>query len=78
MFGDAVAATADGQRVPSGYYNLAKMIRSLVDKGGVVGNCAICMDARGLAEDRLVAGVHRSSMAELAEWTGWADQVINV
>jgi len=78
MFGDAVAATADGQRVPNGYYNLARMIRSLVDKGGLVGNCGICMDARGLPEDRLVAGARRSSMAELAEWTGWADQVINV
>jgi uncharacterized protein involved in oxidation of intracellular sulfur len=36
------------------------------------------MDARAVTEDRLVPGAHRSSMAELAEWTMWADQVINV
>ena len=64
--------------MPDGYYTLAKMIGSLVAKGAVVGNCGTCMDARGLTEDRLIDGAHRSSMAELAEWTAWADQVINV
>lgn len=78
MFGDAVAATADGQKVPNGYYNLAKMIRAFTSKGGVIGNCGTCMDARAMSEQRLVAGTHRSSMAQLAEWTTWADQVINV
>lgn len=78
MFGDAVVATADGQKVPNGFYNLAKMIRSFTAKGGEVGNCGTCMDARGLADDGLVTGSHRSSMAELAEWTTWADRVINV
>lgn len=78
MFGDAVVATADGQKVPNGYYNLGRMIRSFTAKGGVVGNCGTCMDARGLAADGLVDGSHRSSMAELAEWTTWADRVINV
>jgi uncharacterized protein involved in oxidation of intracellular sulfur len=78
MFGDAVAATASGQKVPNGYYNLAKMIGGLTGKGGQVGNCATCMDARGMSADRLVDGVHRSSMVELADWTAWADQVINV
>jgi uncharacterized protein involved in oxidation of intracellular sulfur len=78
MFGDAVVATAGGQKVANGYYNLANMIRSFTSKGGVVGNCGTCMDARSLAEDRLVTGAHRSSLAELAEWTAWADRVINV
>jgi uncharacterized protein involved in oxidation of intracellular sulfur len=78
MFGDAVAATVDGQKTPNGYYNLSKMIRSLTDKGGVVGNCGSCMDARAMSDDRLVQGTHRSSMTELADWTAWADQVINI
>jgi uncharacterized protein involved in oxidation of intracellular sulfur len=78
MFGDAVTATADGQKVPNGYYNLAKMIKGFTDKGGVIGNCGACMDARGMSEERIVSGTHRSSMGELAEWTLWADKVINV
>ncbi|MFJ6676965.1 DsrE/DsrF/TusD sulfur relay family protein [Actinosynnema sp. NPDC091369] len=78
MFADAVAATADGQKTPNGFYNLAKMLKGFTEKGGVVGNCGTCMDARAIAEDRLVPGSHRSGMAELAEWTVWADKVINV
>jgi uncharacterized protein involved in oxidation of intracellular sulfur len=34
--------------------------------------------ARRLDADRLLDGAHRSSMAELGEWTTWADKVINV
>jgi uncharacterized protein involved in oxidation of intracellular sulfur len=34
------------------------------------------MDARGLIDADLVAGAHRSSMAELAEWTLWAEKVL--
>jgi uncharacterized protein involved in oxidation of intracellular sulfur len=77
-FADAVASVTAGQTVPGGYYNLAKMTTVFTGKGGVIGNCGACMDARAVTEDRLVPGAHRSSMAELAEWTMWADQVINV
>ncbi|HEU5157714.1 MAG TPA: DsrE family protein [Streptosporangiaceae bacterium] len=78
MFGDAVIVPAAGQKVPDGYYNLAKMTTSFINKGGELGNCGSCMIARGLTDDRLVLGARRSSMAELAEWTVWADKVINV
>ncbi|EUA15255.1 DsrE/DsrF/TusD sulfur relay family protein [Mycobacterium pseudokansasii] len=77
-FADAVISVTAGQRVPPGYYNLAAMTAALVEKGGVIGNCGACMDARGLPDDRLIEGAHRSTMAELADWTAWADQVINV
>jgi len=77
-FGDAVIAVSTGQKVPNGYYNLAKMTAALVAKGGVIGNCGACMDARGLPDERLIEGAHRSSMSELAEWSAWADHIINV
>ncbi|WP_084525639.1 DsrE family protein [Nocardia vaccinii] len=54
------------------------MTTALTANGGQIGNCGACMDARGMGEDRLIEGAHRSSMAELADWTAWADQVINV
>jgi uncharacterized protein involved in oxidation of intracellular sulfur len=78
LFGDAVVATMDGQKTPDGFYNLGSMIHSLAGKGAAIGSCGACLDARGVAEDMVVKGTHRSSMAELAAWTVWADKVINV
>jgi uncharacterized protein involved in oxidation of intracellular sulfur len=34
------------------------------------------MDARGMSENDIAAGTHRSTLAELAEWTVWADKVL--
>lgn len=31
-----------------------------------------------MSDDRIVQRTHRSSMTELADWTAWADQVINI
>jgi uncharacterized protein involved in oxidation of intracellular sulfur len=45
-------------------------------RGGAIGVCGTCMDARGLADAELGKGCARSSMAELAAWTGWADRIL--
>jgi uncharacterized protein involved in oxidation of intracellular sulfur len=34
------------------------------------------MDARGITDDELIEGAHRSSMDELTEWTANADKVL--
>jgi len=78
LFGDSVVCVAADQKVPQGYYNTGGMAESLARHGGVIGSCGTCLDAGGMSEDRIVKGAHRSSMAELAKWTAWADQVINV
>ncbi|HEY8717999.1 DsrE/DsrF/TusD sulfur relay family protein [Pengzhenrongella sp.] len=78
FFGDSVAAAAAGQKVPNGYYNTGKQASALADRGVALGCCGTCMNARGLSDDRLLDGAHRSSMVELAEWTTWAGKVINV
>ena len=75
MFGDAVVALGAGQRTPDGYYNIAAMVGQLVARGADVGGCTTCLDARGVPEDNMVQGSGRSSLAELARWTAWADQV---
>lgn len=76
LIGDAVACAAAGQKVPGGYYNLGDMLGGVVRHGGTVGVCGSCMDARGMAVERLVEGVRRSSMDELTEWTQWAEKVL--
>jgi uncharacterized protein involved in oxidation of intracellular sulfur len=76
LMGDAAACAATGQKVPQGYYNLADMLGAVLRRGGEVGVCGTCMDARGMTDDRLVSGAARGSMEGLAEWTVWADKVL--
>jgi uncharacterized protein involved in oxidation of intracellular sulfur len=76
LMGDAASCSKGGQTTPQGYYNLERMVRSVVQRGGEVGVCGSCMDARGLREAELAAGARRSSMDELTQWTLEADKVI--
>ncbi|MFI0406509.1 DsrE/DsrF/TusD sulfur relay family protein [Actinomadura sp. 3N508] len=78
LFADAVVSVMSEQKTPNGFYNIASMLKALASKGAAVGICGTCLDARGIAEDMILKGAHRSSMAELADWTTWADQVVNV
>ena len=41
-----------------------------------MGACGTCMNARGLKEEELLEGVHRSTMDELGAWTLAADKVV--
>ena len=75
LMADAVACAKSGQRVPQGYYNLELMVKSIARKGDVL-LCGTCMDARGLTDNELIEGAHRSTMDELATRTMDADQVL--
>ena len=76
LIGDAAACAKAGQKVPQGYYNLELMLRSVARRGGDIGVCGTCMDARGIQEAELVDGSHRSSMDELTDWTQQSDRVL--
>jgi uncharacterized protein involved in oxidation of intracellular sulfur len=76
LMADAVLCAKAGQTTPEGYYNTERQLRALAAKGCSIGACATCMNARGLTDAELTTGAHRSSMAELATWTVWADKII--
>jgi uncharacterized protein involved in oxidation of intracellular sulfur len=77
LIGDGASCAKSGQKVPEGFYNLQIMLNKMIRAAqGSVGVCGSCMAARGIAEADLVEGSHKSSMAELAEWTEWADKVL--
>lgn len=76
LIGDGANAAHKGQKVPQGFYSIEVMLGSVIRHGGVVGICGTCMDARGLAESEIVEGSHKSTLAELTEWTAWADKVL--
>ncbi|MCU0504711.1 MAG: DsrE family protein [Chloroflexi bacterium] len=76
LMGDAVTAARTAQKTPDGYYNLERMLKGLVHRGIAVGACGTCMDARGMVDDPLAEPVRRGTLAELTEWTIWADKVV--
>ena len=76
LMADAAACAKSGQTLPQGYYSLERMLKVFRSKGGDIGVCGSCMDARGLKDEELLDGAYRSSMEELTDWTIWADKVL--
>jgi uncharacterized protein involved in oxidation of intracellular sulfur len=76
LMGDAASCAAAGQTTPNGYYNIERMLKIVSSRGGKIGVCGSCMDARGLKPEGLVSGVHRSSMEQLTSWTKDAEKVL--
>ena len=76
LIGDGASAAHKGQKVPQGFYSIEVMLGSVIRHGGAVGLCGTCMDARGIGDGDILDGAHRSTLAELSEWTAWADKVL--
>ena len=75
LIGDAASCAKRNQKVPQGYYNLEVMLRVVTQRGGEIGVCGTCMDARGMAGSELADGTRRSTLDELTDWTQWADRI---
>lgn len=76
LMGDAVGCAIAGQQVPNGFYHVDRMTQTCIRRGAEVVCCDSCLDARGIGEDQLVGRVRRATVAELAEWSLWADRVL--
>ena len=76
LLGDGASGAKSGQQTPNGYYNVERMLKNVVRKGGKVLVCGTCMDARGLTESDLLEGAARSTMDELTAQTIEADKVL--
>jgi uncharacterized protein involved in oxidation of intracellular sulfur len=77
LMGDAVSCALAGQKTPDGYYNLERMIRSMVARRVEIGCCGGCLETRAITDQLLVEGVCRSSLDQLSDWTLWADKVVS-
>jgi len=75
LMADAVTCAIPNQNTPQGYYNMERMMRSVISKGGKVKACGTCADARGVRSLQLLEGIEISNMGELAQWTVEADKV---
>jgi uncharacterized protein involved in oxidation of intracellular sulfur len=76
LMADAVTCAMPKQATPQGYYNLERMLKSVLQKGGQIKACGTCLDARGMKEIPLIEGVEASTMQQLAQWTLVADKVL--
>jgi uncharacterized protein involved in oxidation of intracellular sulfur len=76
LMADAVLAAKARQKTPDGYYNVERMLKSVLSSNGKVLLCGTCMDARGISEAELMQGARRSSMDELANTTAEADKIL--
>jgi uncharacterized protein involved in oxidation of intracellular sulfur len=76
LLGDAAACAKRNQKVPQGYYNVEVMLGAVARRGGEIGVCGTCMDARGIAAEELAEGAHRGTLEQLADWTVAADRVL--
>jgi len=76
LLADGVWAGQAGQSVPKGYYNIQKMLQMLLSSGAKVKACGTCMTARGLDEGKIIEGVEKASMADLAQWVKESEKVL--
>jgi len=76
LMGDAAACAKGPQKVPQGYYHLESFLKMIARGDGKIGVCGTCMDARGIGDTELVEGALRGTLAEVTEWTRWADKVL--
>ncbi len=73
---DAVTCALPSQTTPQGYYNIERMLKAVINKGGQVKACGTCSDARGLKSLTLIEGVEISTMVQLTQWVVDSDKVI--
>jgi len=76
LMADAVTCALSAQTTPQGYYNIERMLKAVINKGGQVKTCGTCAEARGIKELALLEGVEISTMKQLTEWTVEADKVL--
>jgi len=72
-----VALTAlSSQLTTQGFYNIERMLKAVISKGGQVKACGTCSEARGIKGLALLEGVEISTMSQLARWAVEADKVL--
>ncbi len=76
LLADAVFCGLPNQKTANGYYNIERMLRSVLKNGGEVKSCGGCCEARGIKDVQLIEGVQVSNMKEFAQWTVDCDKVL--
>ena len=77
LTGDAVVTAKEGQKPPTGFYNLEEMLKDLIEHGVEVVTCRTCVAARGLTGE-LIEGVENgTTVGNLARWVKESNKVLS-
>ncbi len=76
LMADAVTSALPAQGTPQGYYNVERMMKSVITRGGQVRLCGACCEARGIKAMPLLKGAEISTMSQLAQWTVESEKVL--
>jgi len=76
LMADAVTCALLNQSTPQGQYNLERMFKAVMNRGGQVKACGTCADARGIRGLDLIEGVEISTMSQLAQRVVESDKVL--
>ncbi len=76
LIADAVTCALPNQGTPQGYYNIERMLKGIINKGGFVRACGTCSEARGVKGLALIDGIEISTMSQLTQWVVDSDRVI--
>ncbi len=76
LMADAATAALPNQKTPDGYYNIERMLKAILKKGGKVKICGSCAEARGIKDLPLIEGAEISTMKDLVDWTLESDKVL--
>jgi len=77
LLADSVGCAIPNQKTPQGYYNIERMLKSVIQKGAKVKACGGCSEARGISEMKLIEGAEISNMKEFSNWVVEADKVVS-
>ena len=76
LMADAAHCAMANQNTPAGYYNIERMLKSILLKGGKVKICGGCADARGIKHAPLIEGTELSTLKEFTNWVMDSDKVL--
>ena len=77
LLADAVFCALPNQKTPKGYYNIERMLKSVIRKGGEIKACVGCSEARGIDTLDYIKGLQLSNMKEFAQWSIDCEKVIS-
>ncbi|HKO03600.1 MAG TPA: DsrE family protein [Candidatus Acidoferrales bacterium] len=76
LLGDGVVSGLRRQSPADASYNVQDMLRLLAAQGISIGACRTCLEARGIDDASLVAGINRRTLEDLSHWTEEATKVL--
>ncbi|NOZ48275.1 MAG: hypothetical protein GXO79_16090 [Chlorobi bacterium] len=77
LLADGVFCALPNQKTPEGFYNIERMLKYVLKRGGEVKACGICSEARGIDKLQFQEGIKLSNMEEFVQWTVECDKVIS-